>query len=515
ALTGIIMVQVLWLRNAINIQEISFDQNVGEALSEAVNKIEKKETAKVFMRYHIDKDTDSRDTMLYNLSTCSTEVPGTEILMILKDSHRLENTVHISSCLDETANNPECRSLNIIRHKSDSFRINMLSDKDDSLKILIEEVFDQKEKKVSIVLSEIMHELEYRDITADKRIDSTILRQQIVRALSEKNITIDFHIFVTSNGIPVPSLSDRNIIDTVRSYTVPLFPGDVVENKDLLYIYFPGKTNYIVRNIAVPAIGSVLFTLIILAVFIYSLRTILRQKKLSDVKSDFINNMTHEFKTPIATIALAADSIENQKVISDKERILYYTGIIKEENNRMNSQVENILQAALTEKHDFKPDLELLDTHEMIREAIRKIKIRMGFGEEVIQMKPDAENSHIYADNNLFTNIIYNLLDNACKYSTGIPEILITTSNDKDLLFISVQDKGTGMSRDVQEKIFEKFYRKPSGNIHDVKGHGLGLSYVKAMTEAFGGHIKLYSEPGKGSTFYIFFPFVIKNSNPN
>ncbi|MFH2143191.1 MAG: HAMP domain-containing sensor histidine kinase, partial [Bacteroidota bacterium] len=237
-----------------------------------------------------------------------------------------------------------------------------------------------------------------------------------------------------------------------------------------------------------------------------SIIMILKQKKISEMKSDFINNMTHEFKTPIATISLAADSIENPITLDNKERILYYTKIIKEENHRMNSQVENILQMALAEKQDFCLELQPLDSHYLINKAIMDISLQLTNKQGKIYTELNAEKSIVLIDEMHFSHVIYNLLDNACKYSDEYPEIYVKTHNTNSHLIISVEDNGIGMTKDVQSRIFEKFYRKPTGNIHNVKGHGLGLSYVKAMITVFNGEIKVSSELGKGSTFTISIP---------
>ncbi|MCU0410616.1 MAG: HAMP domain-containing histidine kinase, partial [Bacteroidales bacterium] len=245
----------------------------------------------------------------------------------------------------------------------------------------------------------------------------------------------------------------------------------------------------------------------ILSTFALSLWFIITQKKISEMKSDFINNMTHEFKTPIATISLAADTITNNKVISDEEKVRHFAGMIKKENARMNRQVESILQIATLDRPEVEFDFSETDIHEVITKAIETVGIQVTERGGVIRRHLDAERSVIAGDAEHLRNVIHNLLDNANKYSESAPEITVSTSSDDRGVIIVVEDKGKGMSRAVQSRVFERFYREATGNIHNVKGFGLGLHYAKAITDAHGGNISVESEPGKGSRFSVFLPY--------
>lgn len=227
------------------------------------------------------------------------------------------------------------------------------------------------------------------------------------------------------------------------------------------------------------------------------------------MKSDFINNMTHEFKTPISTISIAADSISDEKVIKSEEKVRFFAGMIKKENHRMNEQVERILQIARLDRKEFEFNFQPVNVHELIGEAIQGILLQVEKkGGRIIQ-KLDAANPVVTTDPIHFLNLVYNLLDNANKYSPEMPLITVETTNSTKGLYLAIEDRGIGMSKAVQSKIFEKFYRLPSGNVHNVKGFGLGLSYVKAILEANNGRIKVVSELGKGSRFVVFIPFLI------
>ncbi len=230
-----------------------------------------------------------------------------------------------------------------------------------------------------------------------------------------------------------------------------------------------------------------------------------KQKKISDIKSDFINNMTHEFKTPIATISLATDTMSSPKILDDEKEIKHYLQIIRQENKRMNKQVEHVLQMALIENNNFQLDLRLTDAHQAIDNVIRAADVSIKKKEGRIVSILRARCSTIPLDEIHFANVMTNIIDNAIKYNENPPDILIETYNKNDLLYIRVSDNGIGMNREVQKHIFDKFYRKPEGNIHNVKGFGLGLSYVKAIVEAQGGTISVSSEPRNGSTFTLAF----------
>lgn len=277
-------------------------------------------------------------------------------------------------------------------------------------------------------------------------------------------------------------------------------------NQEVLYLHLKEPQNYIISKMGWMIVASILFTCIIISAFALTIRTMFNQKKLSEVKSDFINNMTHEFKTPLATISLAVDALNNDKVIHDESKIRYYSGIIKDENRRMNKQVEKILQAARIERQDIKLNLQTLDVHEVIRKVADNFALQIQEKSGTLNLDLHATKHVIQADEVHFSNIIFNLLDNAIKYSRENPKIEVETLMSGNQLAIRIKDNGIGMNKETQARIFEKFYRAHTGNLHNVKGFGLGLSYVKVMIEAHEGRIKVDSTPGKGSMFTITLP---------
>ncbi|WP_205503185.1 sensor histidine kinase [Rufibacter psychrotolerans] len=292
-----------------------------------------------------------------------------------------------------------------------------------------------------------------------------------------------------------------------NEYAVRLFPNDVMTAPSFLLLNFPNRNLYVWQSLLLPSVISVLFTLIIILTFSFTLYTILRQKKISEIKNDFINNMTHEFKTPIATISLALDALVNPKVRSDEVRVDYYARIIRDENKRMHQQVEKVLQTAQMERQSIQLACERVDVHQLIRKAAEPFQLHIEQRQGMLDLKLEAQEPYVWADPGHLANMVANLLDNANKYSPTAPKIVIQTTTISKGLHISVEDQGVGMSREAQKRVFDKFYRVPTGNVHNVKGFGLGLSYVKTMAEAHAGSIHLRSELGKGSKFTLWLPF--------
>jgi two-component system, OmpR family, phosphate regulon sensor histidine kinase PhoR len=330
-----------------------------------------------------------------------------------------------------------------------------------------------------------------------------------------KDYPFEFNISVNSiNGDQVYSdnfykyyLDSANNLNHVLALEPP--SGSNYENlvsEELFVVIVPHQKSLIWKEMIWFVLGAILFTIIITTAFFITIRSLLKQKKLSEIKSDFINNMTHEFKTPLATISLAVDALKNEKVSGNKEKTDYFTGIIKEENKRMNKQVETILQAALLDKKEVQLNLKRLLAHDLIISALNNINLQVEEKGGKIDVQLDAENDLILADEVHFTNVINNLLDNAVKYSKDDLHIKLSTKNTGHHLRIKIEDNGIGMNKETLHRIFEKFYRAHTGNVHNVKGFGLGLSYVKTMIDAHHGHIKAESVLGKGSSFCITMP---------
>ncbi len=288
---------------------------------------------------------------------------------------------------------------------------------------------------------------------------------------------------------------------------VPESESDITDGKyETLIIVIPNFNREVWNSLFWVILGGGIFMLIIVAAFYITVRTILNQKKLSEIKSDFINNMTHEFKTPLATISLAIDSLKNEKIIAHPEKMGYFFDIIKEENIRMNKHVETILKAALMEKRELNLQLDKLSVHSVIRRVLDNYELQLHDRGAKVETDFGADYDIIMADDVHFTNVISNLIDNAIKYSKENLIIKISTYTTDKSFCIKVSDNGIGMSKETVRKIFEKFYRAHTGNIHNVKGFGLGMSYVKTIIDAHKGKISVESNLGEGSTFTLEMP---------
>jgi len=273
-----------------------------------------------------------------------------------------------------------------------------------------------------------------------------------------------------------------------------------------LEVYFPSQRKEVLVEMSAWLILSGIFILIVILSFLYIINTIIRQKKLSEIKNDFINNMTHELKTPISTISLAAEVLLNTDNESSGERIQKYSKIIFDENNRMREQVDRVLQVALLDRDEFKLTKSDFNFHELVRETVQNLCFEQCQEQTKVNFHLNAELFNLKADQMHIKNVVVNLVENAIKYANDDTQIDIFTQNLDDGIVFSVEDNGIGMSPEATHHIFDKFYRVPTGNIHNVKGFGLGLYYVKNMVTAHGGRVEVHSEPDKGSRFDIFLP---------
>lgn len=297
----------------------------------------------------------------------------------------------------------------------------------------------------------------------------------------------------------------NNTLIAANTYQVSIFNKDVINDPGKIKISFPEKNSLILTKMTatMATSGGLLFVLILC--FGYTIFSILKQKKIAEMKMDFINNMTHEFKTPVSTIMIASEALKDNEIAEDKSRVTRLANIIFEENQRLGSHIERVLNIARIEKNDFRLDIKQVDVNEMVTTVLDSMELKLQKHKVVANLSLEAEKPMIEADELHFSNVLYNLIDNAIKYSPDVPEITISTFNKNNEVVLRVADKGIGMNRDQQSKIFEQFYRIPTGNLHDVKGFGLGLSYVNTIVKRLNGTISVRSEKEKGSEFELKF----------
>jgi two-component system phosphate regulon sensor histidine kinase PhoR len=313
-----------------------------------------------------------------------------------------------------------------------------------------------------------------------------------------KNDTVIYSTALDNSGI-------RPIFNAPDTYSTQIFKEEVINDPGLIRLSFPQKNSSILGKMTANMATTGGLLLVLVFCFGYTLFSIIRQKKISEMKTDFINNMTHEFKTPVSTIMIASEALKDTEVAIDRARIARLANIIYEENERLGSHIERVLNIAKIDKNDFKLETKPLDVNDMISIVVDSMALKLQKCGAEVELELDAENAMINADELHFSNVLYNLIDNAIKYSEDKPEITISSANKNGHVIIKVADKGIGMSRDQQAKIFEQFYRIPTGNVHNVKGFGLGLSYVNTIVKRLNGTINVRSEKDKGSEFELKF----------
>lgn len=510
SITGIIWVQMVWISNALKIRNDIFNRAVYASLNDAAETIESKRKMDFFFNspgtfnrggadvssYMSVGSYSSQDGRNYSYSVTRQSVTGTvdstgrikfdEPVITRTDTTFYQDPVDMEPQRSIQSQPPVNSSDFIDRVRRRASEFQAMSEQ------MIAEVY-QWEKTMEL--------------------DNNEVRNILGRSLGFSNIETSFEFAVIRDGVIQDGTFRKGSKNDFlkSSYMVRLFPDNIMGQNLVLSVIFPEKRNYVLGSMAWILSGSLLFSLIILATFALSLFFLIRQKKISEMKSDFLNNMTHEFKTPIATISLAADTITNPKVINDENSIRHFIGMIKKENSRMNKKVETILQIASLDKKEIDFRFENVSIHSIITRAAETIEIQVHQKNGTLSLLLNAPEPVVSGDPEHLSNLVTNLLDNALKYSPETPEITVETSNNERGLIMSVSDKGIGMSKSVQSKIFERFYRQTSGNVHDVKGFGLGLNYVRAIVDAHRGTITVTSEPGNGSRFDVFLPFNSEN----
>jgi two-component system phosphate regulon sensor histidine kinase PhoR len=544
---GLMGFQYYWVRNAIRINEERFDQIVYQALSGTVEQLEKSETSDVLLSKLI-QDPMLKKSLFQKIEPIELQVGKRRNYSrpSLTDTLLVEQMPQVSATFRRML---QSRGVDMsVLEELEIFFTNMTPEvastifTPDEMQILLQE----KERQLQYLSrnqgflqsrseSEVPSELNISSDALDKikktnlkielmnqawdelaagqkaildRLDTGMVRKLVKNHLLERGISENFELGLLKDDgfvMPIGQVNDSFVL-VQNGVQAKLFPNDILGKDNFLYIYFPEKNYHVVRQVWLPISSSLLFIGVIIFCFIYAIKVIIRQKALSDIKNDFINNMTHEFKTPLATVSLAVEALQDPELSNQDKFRARYLGIIKEENKRLVSQVENVLQAAALDKKDFKLKIEKINLSDLLESNVDQMSLQLEKRDGKISFINKLKDPVIEGDAFHITHIFNNLLDNANKYSPEKPVIRIEAKDDGDEVVVSIQDQGMGMTKESQRKIFDKFYRVPTGNLHDVKGFGLGLSYVKTMLEAHKGNIHVHSEPGKGSTFTINLP---------
>lgn len=492
-------IQVFWIRNSMQLREDNFKRSIDDAVNIALLNLETIEF--------------SRRTTAGTLQLMAQD----SILLQLRS---LMSQRQLNSGVDRIANeNSEISESETIAMPGKNTPQLIESDKNVPLSIsqnFSEGAAVRKQIMLNYVMNKTLGEDGNKHI--ENRVSTGLIDTLLKQEFASKGISIDYEFGVFSpdrNKVVLEKTGNYHDELLFKGFSFPLFSGSAISTRDFLLVYFPQQSRYNLQSLWMMMSVSLLLVLTIIAAFSYSVFTIIRQRKLSELKNDFINNMTHEFKTPISTISLACQALSDKDIPRTNEMYNDYIQIIGDENHRLGEMAEKILQTAILEKGNLHLRPEAIDMHSLISDAIHKIAIQIEIRDGVINQSLTAKHSLIKADKVHLSNVIFNLLDNANKYSPRKPQIMVSTADADGGIYISINDKGMGISKANQKKIFDKLYRVPTGDVHNVKGFGLGLSYVKFIIEKHGGSIQVESEPGKGSTFTLFLPYVIPDQNKN
>lgn len=511
SLIGIILVQVYWFNTSFQNNEEQFKFHVKQVLANVADKLQKQEAYSFYDKYNHYKDSTGKIPLKDDLL---------EFYYVQKNPRTNKTIIYSNSIISEDYGISSTffdKKLDSVRFKSfNSKRVTEVynNKKIDNSSLGQSAIPDEKIKKTGSldILDNAQFEIFFKDIASamplQERVSKETIHKLLKNELEVSGVNTRFEFGIFSSGLATKVKSDGFQYDKNTTYSIPIFFDNEGNNKYQLLVSFPYKKKFLLTDLIGITLLSIIFTLIIIIAYSSALNQLIRQRHISEIKSDFINNMTHEFKTPIATINLALDAIKNPKIIEDKEKVLKYLEMIKDENKRMHAQVENVLRISKLEKKELNIVKEPTNIHEVIEDAIEHVNLILEDRQGTITKHFNAVRTSTLLNEVHFINVIVNVLENAIKYSPDVPTIEVFTENVKDFVMIKVKDNGVGMSKVAQKRVFEKFYREHTGDLHDVKGHGLGLAYVKKIIDDHNGQIYVESEKGKGSTFIIKIPLI-------
>ena len=506
SLIGIIFVQSFFINNSIENEKKNFRLSVKRSLSYVSKAIEDYEFRNYF---------DKLQPYLNNNNKADSSIIK-QLFITNEDDINDKTIVHRNTVLEERFKVPslfneiDADSFNISKLYSERITETYNTTTIDGVRRIDPETRLREYTSLG-ALDKQVYEDTFKDLLKDKPVYNRISEQKVEallrRELEDEGISLNFEFAIYDNDLAT-KVQTQNFEKSKDNYGVQIFLDNNNESSYNLWVDFPDRKKYLLSSIFWMIVLSIVFTSIIIIAYTSAIYQLIRQRQISQIKTDFINNMTHEFKTPIATINLALDSIKNPKIINDQEKVLRYLGMIKEENKRMHAQVENVLRISKLDKNELNISKERLQLHDLVEDAITHVELIVEDRKGYVKTHLNAENSSILANETHFTNVIVNILDNAIKYSDEAPKIDVYTENIGNSIILKIADQGNGMSKVVAKRVFEKFYREHTGNVHNVKGHGLGLAYVKKIVDDHQGHISVESEKGKGSTFIIKMPLI-------
>ena len=503
SLIGIITVQVFWIGNAIDIREKQFSNDVQFVLNKTNEMIYKRDfvdfTAQFmdfFKTRKFAKQADFTKFVYEQINTSTNE-------SFRFSSSGVYETNYYKGLSDFFKN--DSILIATLQSKNEVFKVKKSTNNKELSKIDVAQRFTFFNNLTEIEKLSLENAYHNKSEPIEKRLSNEIVAEVLGRELLNSGIDLHFEFGVFVDQSPT-SIQTSDFQDySGKRYKTSLFAKDTDSKNYELFVTFPQK-KYLLADLRPMLLLSVFFTGIIILAFASSLYQLIKQKKIAAIKTDFINNMTHEFKTPIATINLALDAIKNPQIIQDQQKVMKYVGMIKDENKRMNAQVENVLRISKLEKNQFEVEKSTLDLSAILQNAMTHVDLLLKDKHGEMRFHPDEKNCLISGNENHLTNAFVNILENAIKYSIDSPKIDIFIKGATNLISVQIKDCGIGMSKTSQRQVFDKFYREQVGNIHNIKGHGLGLSYVKEIVKLHQGTVFVKSEKGKGSVFTIQFP---------
>ena len=498
SLIGIVGLQVYWITESIHVKEDQFSQLITQSLKSVSTDLETIDKVSFVERYKLSNndlviDKEEREQLLSGVDKShKSSIVDKKKLVVDVDLPKIEFLVSQHDSMKQPVF---------------TYKKNVNSDGDNHLKSDFLNSLSASDSTSAFLLA--LLEQKYEELgnrmPIRKRVNKDLLEHLLSISLSHNNIRTRFEYAIMSSGLITPVYSKR-YRQTTNEYVVPIFSNNDGDSMYDLHVQFPEKRDFVLSSMWVMLLLSVIFTLVIVFTYAGALYLIFKHRRTSEVKTDFINNMTHELKTPIATINLSIDALRNPKILADKERILHYASVIKDENNRMNQQIENVLRISRLDGNRLELSREEASINELVEDAINHILLIVEDRGGLIDFELDAEEDVVDVDVLHFGNILVNILDNANKYSVDTPDIFVKTYNKAGAVVIEVSDKGMGINKAQQDKIFDKFFRVSRGNVHNIKGQGLGLAYVKQIVEAHKGTVEVRSRKGKGSTFIVTIP---------
>ena len=496
----LLFLQLTYIREMANMKKEQFDESVNRALYQASRNLELNET----LRY-LEKDvreTERKENNQGNGSAGAQKDDADSSSRRTANSFRGSNylTFRMKMKMDNPVKMP--KAMILINDKNSNNAASR------SLQEIVKNRYVYQKALVDEVVMNMLYSAS--DKPLKERVNFKILDQDIKAELINNGVNIHYHFIVTTqDGREVYRCPDYSDEGSEFTYTQVLFRNDPSSKMGVVKVHFPDINSYIFSSIKFM-IPCVFFTLILLVTFIITLVLVFRQKRYNEIKNDFVNNMTHELKTPIASISLATQMLNDDSVTKSEKMRKHLVGVITDETKRLRFLVEKVLQMSMFDRKKSSFKKKHLDLNEMVESIANSFSLRVEHTGGKINVDIGAVDSDIYVDEVNFQNVIFNLMDNAVKYrKTDEPvDIYLKTWNDDKWLYLSVHDTGKGIKKDDLKKIFEKFYRVGTGNVHDVKGFGLGLAYVKKVVDLHDGEIKVDSEYGKGSTFTIKLPVI-------